>query len=39
MVGDASKSNPPCPKLDAEQDVERLEAHRLDGEEVDRHDG
>jgi hypothetical protein len=34
MVGDATEPNPSRPKLDEEQDVEGLEAHRLHGEEV-----
>ena len=38
MVGDADESNLPGVQLYGEQDVQRLQAHRLDGEEVDRHD-
>jgi hypothetical protein len=39
MVGDADESNLPGVQLDGEQDIEGREAHRLDGEEVDRQDG
>src|SRR5215216_2921799 len=39
MVGDAGESSPPGMELDAEQDVEGLEAYRLYGEEVGGHDG
>jgi len=38
MRGDAGEMHPPCPELDEEQDVERLEHRRLDGEEVARED-
>jgi hypothetical protein len=39
MVGDADESNLPGVQLDGEQDIEGREAHRLDGDEVDRQDG
>jgi hypothetical protein len=38
MRGEAGEMHPPSRELDEEQDVERLERHRLDGEEVARED-
>jgi hypothetical protein len=38
MRGDAREMHPPSRELDEEQDVERLEHDRLDGEEVARED-
>jgi hypothetical protein len=38
MAGDASQAYPAGADLDHKQDVQRLEQHRLDGEEVGRED-